>query len=539
LSDFIRATSIVQVAAALAEADIPIFAWRGESDEDFWWCIEQCIETESWSANLILDDGGDATNRMSKQFPALFRQLRGIVEESIPGVHRLYQMCSREPGAPSLLPCPAINLCDSVVKPRFDTYYMAREGIIDGLKRTTDVMLAGKTVCVCGYGYVGKGCSQALRQMGCIVFVTEVDPVCALQACMAGFPVVKLDDIIKKVDILVTCTGNKNVVTMRHFERMKSGCILCNMGHSNTEIDMSALQDKRLTWERVRSTVDHIIFPDGRRIILLAEGRLINMSCISFSSMVVSVTSCTEDVYLLPKKMDEYVASLHLPTLGAQLTELNDDQARYLGVNKAGPFKPHNYKYYRRISNLRAKNPHNCLFMSAGHLLCECFVAKQAAGQADVAAGPPHHRHHQRLAAHLHYLTDAVAAAVAEDPKPPTITGRAGRPRSSRKRQRLRRSSAARAARMHTSASTVQLRPTVWHPIDAHAGCNNRLAISRISQPTSDANKQLKLSRVATASSRDRRVSNRSNQSSINQLAGDEVLSQRFNQSNNSAQILR
>uniref|UniRef100_A0A1I8G4S8 adenosylhomocysteinase n=1 Tax=Macrostomum lignano TaxID=282301 RepID=A0A1I8G4S8_9PLAT len=323
------------------EADIPIFAWRGESDEDFWWCIEQCIETESWSANLILDDGGDATNRMSKQFPALFRQLRGIVEESIPGVHRLYQMCSREPGAPSLLPCPAINLCDSVVKPRFDTYYMAREGIIDGLKRTTDVMLAGKTVCVCGYGYVGKGCSQALRQMGCIVFVTEVDPVCALQACMAGFPVVKLDDIIKKVDILVTCTGNKNVVTMRHFERMKSGCILCNMGHSNTEIDMSALQDKRLTWERVRSTVDHIIFPDGRRIILLAEGRLINMSCISFSSMVVSVTSCTEDVYLLPKKM----ASLHLPTLGAQLTELNDDQARYLGVNKAGPFKPHNYKY--------------------------------------------------------------------------------------------------------------------------------------------------------------------------------------------------
>ncbi|PAA91800.1 hypothetical protein BOX15_Mlig008935g1, partial [Macrostomum lignano] len=368
-----------EVAAALAEADIPIFAWRGESDEDFWWCIEQCIETESWSANLILDDGGDATNRMSKQFPALFRQLRGIVEESIPGVHRLYQMCSREPGAPSLLPCPAINLCDSVVKPRFDTYYMAREGIIDGLKRTTDVMLAGKTVCVCGYGYVGKGCSQALRQMGCIVFVTEVDPVCALQACMAGFPVVKLDDIIKKVDILVTCTGNKNVVTMRHFERMKSGCILCNMGHSNTEIDMSALQDKRLTWERVRSTVDHIIFPDGRRIILLAEGRLINMSCISFSSMVVSVTSCTEalalielwifskdkeehekkeadfpdkffdrykkDVYLLPKKMDEYVASLHLPTLGAQLTELNDDQARYLGVNKAGPFKPHNYKY--------------------------------------------------------------------------------------------------------------------------------------------------------------------------------------------------
>ncbi|PAA48314.1 hypothetical protein BOX15_Mlig001977g2, partial [Macrostomum lignano] len=372
-----------EIAAALAEAGIPIFAWKGEDDQDFWWCIDQCIETENWTANLILDDGGDATNRMSKQFPALFRQLRGIVEESIPGVHRLYQMCSREPGAPSLLPCPAINLCDSVVKPRFDTYYAAREGIIAGLRHTTDVMLAGKYACICGYGNVGKGCAQALSRMCSIVVVTEVDPICALQACMDGFQVRKLDDIIKTIDILVTCTGNKNVVTLKHFERMKSGCIVCNMGHSNTEIDVSVLQDKRLTWERVRNTVDHIIFPDGRRIVLLAEGRLINMSCISFPSVVVSVTSCTEalalielwlfskekeehekrvkasggdfgekfsdrykkDVYLLPKKMDEYVASLHLPTYGAHLTELTDDQARYLGVSKAGPFKPHNYKY--------------------------------------------------------------------------------------------------------------------------------------------------------------------------------------------------
>uniref|UniRef100_A0A1I8F7V7 AdoHcyase_NAD domain-containing protein n=1 Tax=Macrostomum lignano TaxID=282301 RepID=A0A1I8F7V7_9PLAT len=289
------------VAAALAEADIPIFAWRGESDEDFWWCIEQCIETESWSANLILDDGGDATNRMSKQFPALFRQLRGnrLRSQSL----ALYQMCSREPGAPSLLPCPAINLCDSVVKPRFDTYYMAREGIIDGLKRTTDVMLAGKTVCVCGYGYVGKGCSQALRQMAAL---------CLLRRWIRS-------------------------ALCRLHGRLSLAAFCATWGHSNTEIDMSALQDKRLTWERVRSTVDHIIFPDGRRIILLAEGRLINMSCISFSSMVVSVTSCT------PRRIRSQPSPAYAGR--SQLTELNDDQARYLGVNKAGPFKPHNYKY--------------------------------------------------------------------------------------------------------------------------------------------------------------------------------------------------
>ncbi|XP_006823831.2 S-adenosylhomocysteine hydrolase-like protein 1 [Saccoglossus kowalevskii] len=345
-----------EVAAALAEAGFAIFAWKGESEEDFWWCIEQCICSNGFEANMILDDGGDATHLMFKKFPSIFKQIKGIVEESVTGVHRLYQLSKT-----GKLTIPAMNVNDSVTKTKFDTLYSCRESILDALKRTTDVMFAGKHVVVCGYGEVGKGCSAALKGLGAIVHVTEIDPICALQACMEGFRVVRLEEVIKYMDVIITCTGNKNVVTRQHLDRVKNGCIVCNMGHSNTEIDVASLRTPELTWERVRSQVDHIIWPDGKRIMLLAEGRLVNLSCSSVPSFVVSVTSTTQalalielfnapggrykqDVYLLPKKMDEYVASLHLPAFDAHLTELADSQARYLGLNKAGPFKPNYYR---------------------------------------------------------------------------------------------------------------------------------------------------------------------------------------------------
>ncbi|KAG7177970.1 Adenosylhomocysteinase-like 1-like [Homarus americanus] len=312
-----------EVAAALAEA------------EDFWWCIDKCINTENWQPNMILDDGGDATHLMLKKYPAMFKMIKGICEESVTGVHRLYQLSKA-----GKLTVPAMNVNDSVTKTMFDNLYSCRESIIDSLKRATDVMFGGKQVVVCGYGEVGKGCCQALKGLGCTVYVTEIDPV----------------------DILVTATGNKNVVTRDHMDKMKNGAIICNMGHSNTEIDVNSLRTPDLTWEKVRSQVDHILWPDGKRIILLAEGRLVNLSCSSVPSFVVSITSCTQalalielfnapagryksDVYLLPKKMDEYVASLHLPTFDAHLTELSDDQAKYMGLNKAGPFKPNYYRY--------------------------------------------------------------------------------------------------------------------------------------------------------------------------------------------------
>ncbi|KAK3866910.1 hypothetical protein Pcinc_027586 [Petrolisthes cinctipes] len=363
-----------EVAAALAEADHPIFAWRGESEEDFWWCIDKCLNAENWQPNMILDDGGDATHLMLKKYPAMFKMIKGICEESVTGVHRLYQLSKA-----GKLTVPAMNVNDSVTKTMFDNLYSCRESIIDSLKRATDVMFGGKQIVVCGYGEVGKGCCQALKGLGCTVYVTEIDPVCALQACMDGFRVMKLSEVIRQVDILVTATGNKNVVTRDHMDKMKNGAIVCNMGHSNTEIDVTSIRTEDLkwqtvkrqsnslrtpdlTWEKVRSQVDHVLWPDGKRIILLAEGRLVNLSCSSVPSFVVSITSCTQalalielfnapagryksDVYLLPKKMDEYVASLHLPTFDAHLTELSDEQAKYMGLNKAGPFKPNYYRY--------------------------------------------------------------------------------------------------------------------------------------------------------------------------------------------------
>ncbi|KAK7896205.1 hypothetical protein WMY93_021530 [Mugilogobius chulae] len=338
------------VAAALAEASIAVFAWRGQSEDDFWWCIDKCISGACWQPNLILDDGGDMTHWIQKKYPSIFKQLKGIVEES-----------TTESTAGQLL-VPAINVNDCVVKQKFDNLYCCKESVLDGLKRATDVMLGGKQVVVCGYGEVGKGCCAALKALGAVVYVTEVDPICALQAVMDGFKVIKLGEVIRQVDMVITCTGNKNVVVRKHLDRMKNRCIVCNMGHSNTEIDLASLHTPELKWVKVRPQVDHVVWPDGKRILLLAEGGLLNLSCSTVPSFVHSITATTQalalielynssdgryqqEVYLLPKKMDEYVASLHLRSFDAHLTELTVDQAKYLGVSRHGPFKPHYYRY--------------------------------------------------------------------------------------------------------------------------------------------------------------------------------------------------
>uniref|UniRef100_A0A8C6TG07 Adenosylhomocysteinase like 1 n=1 Tax=Neogobius melanostomus TaxID=47308 RepID=A0A8C6TG07_9GOBI len=317
-----------EVAAALAESGVAVFAWKGESEDDFWWCIDHCVNTEGWQPNMILDDGGDLTHWMYKKYPNVFKKIRGIVEESVTGVHRLYQLSKA-----GKLCVPAMNVNDSVTKQKFDNLYCCRESILDGLKRTTDVMFGGKQVVVCGYGEVGKGCCAALKALGAIVYITEIDPICALQACMDGFRVVKLCEIIRHVD-----------------DKLSMNCV------------QASLRTPELTWERVRSQVDHVIWPDGKRVILLAEGRLLNLSCSTVPTFVLSITATTQalalielynapegrykqDVYLLPKKMDEYVASLHLATFDAHLTELSDEQAKYLGLNKNGPFKPNYYRY--------------------------------------------------------------------------------------------------------------------------------------------------------------------------------------------------
>ncbi|KAF7661051.1 hypothetical protein LDENG_00269070 [Lucifuga dentata] len=345
------------VAAALAEGGTPVFAWKGEPKDDFWWCIEQCVSADAWKPNMILDDGGDLTHWIYKKHPSLFKKIKGIIEESVTGVYRLYQMSKA-----GKLCVPAMNVNDSVTKQKFDNLYCCKESILDGLKRTTDVMFGGKQVVVCGYGEVGKGCCAALKALGAIMYVTEVDPICALQACMDGFRLVKLSEVVRQIDMVITCTGNKNVVGRKYMDQMKNGCIICNMGHSNTEIDLASLRTPELKWERVRPQVDHVTWPDGKRIILLAEGHLLNLSCSTVPTFILSITATTQalalielynapegrykqDVYLLPKKMDEYVASLHLPTFEAHLTELTDEQARYLGLSKHGPFKPSYYRY--------------------------------------------------------------------------------------------------------------------------------------------------------------------------------------------------
>ncbi|XP_026991626.2 adenosylhomocysteinase like 2a isoform X1 [Tachysurus fulvidraco] len=345
------------IAAALAEAGIPVFAWKKESEDDYLWCIDRCVNIEGWEPNMILDDGGDMTQWVYKKYPQLFQSIMGIVEESVTGVHRLYEMYKTEKFC-----CPAININESVIKQKFDNFYCCKELILHGLKRITALPFGGKQVVICGYGEVGKGCCAALKGMKAVVYVTEIDPVCALQACMDGFQLVRLNEVIRVVDVVITCTGNRDVVIREHMDQMKNGCIVCNMGHSNTEIDVASLMTPELKWQHVRPHMDHIIWPEGKTIVLLAEGRLVNLSCSAVPVFVLSITETTQvlalielfnapeglykqGIYSFPKKMDECTALLHLQNFDTHLTELTDEQARYIGVNKSGPFKPNYYRY--------------------------------------------------------------------------------------------------------------------------------------------------------------------------------------------------
>ncbi len=343
-------------AAAIAAAGVPVFAWKGETDEEFDWCIQQTIEgPDGWRPNLILDDGGDLTVMMHEQYPDLMSDVKGLSEETTTGVHRLYDMAKA-----GTLKVPAINVNDSVTKSKFDNLYGCRESLLDGIKRATDVMIAGKVAVVLGYGDVGKGCAQAFRGMGATVMVTEVDPICALQASMEGYRVVRMDDVAGDADIFVTCTGNVNVITHEHMKSMRNEAIVCNIGHFDNEIDVAGL--RQYTWENVKPQVDQIIFPDGKRITLLAEGRLVNLGCAtghpsfvmsaSFTNQVLAQLELWQradkysvDVHVLPKELDEKVATLHLKKIGAQLTKLSQEQAEYLGLGTEGPFKPHAYRY--------------------------------------------------------------------------------------------------------------------------------------------------------------------------------------------------
>jgi adenosylhomocysteinase len=343
-------------AAAMAAAGIPTFAWKGETEEEFWWCIDQTIfGPDGWRPNMILDDGGDLTLVMHTKHPELLENVRGITEETTTGVHRLYEMMNK-----GTLLAPAINVNDSVTKSKFDNLYGCRESLIDGIKRATDVMIAGKVCVVCGYGDVGKGCAQALRGMGATVRVTEIDPICALQAAMEGFRVVTMDEAAPEGDIFVTCTGNVGVITRAHMDQMKDEAIVCNIGHFDSEIDIAGLRD--LPWENIKPQVDHVIFPDGKRLIVLAEGRLVNLGCATGHPSFVMSNSFTNQVlaqielwqhadryekkvYMLPKHLDERVAALHLKKIGAHLTALTAEQAEYIGVPVEGPYKAEYYRY--------------------------------------------------------------------------------------------------------------------------------------------------------------------------------------------------
>jgi len=345
-----------QAAAAIAAADIPVFAWKGETEEEFDWCIHQTIKgPDGWVPNMILDDGGDLTVMMHKDYPELLKEVKGLSEETTTGVHRLVEMAKT-----GELKVPAINVNDSVTKSKFDNLYGCRESLLDGIKRATDVMVAGKTAVVLGYGDVGKGCAQAFRGMGATVMVTEVDPINALQAAMEGFRVVEMDEVANQGDIFVTATGNVDVITLDHMKDMKNEAIVCNIGHFDNEIQVEALRN--FEWDNVKPQVDQVIFPDGKRITLLAEGRLVNLGCATGHPSFVMSASFTNqvlaqielfnnpgkysvDVHVLPKDLDEKVARLHLKKIGANLTELSDDQSAYLGIDKQGPFKPDHYRY--------------------------------------------------------------------------------------------------------------------------------------------------------------------------------------------------
>lgn len=343
-------------AASMAKAGVPVFAWKGETEEEYWWCVKQTITgPDNWHPNLILDDGGDLTMIMHSEYPALLKQIKGLSEETTTGVHRLYEMHKM-----GELKVPAINVNDSVTKSKFDNLYGCRESLIDGIKRATDVMIAGKIAVVCGYGEVGKGCASALRAFGATVLVTEIDPICALQAAMEGYRVVTMEDAAAIGNIFVTTTGNVRVITHEHMLQMQNEAIVCNIGHFDSEIDIASL--RQYQWENIKPQVDHVIFPDGKRIIVLAEGRLVNLGCATGHPSFVMSTSFTNQVlaqielwqhnekypigvYVLPKKLDEMVAKLHLQKLGAKLTTLTEEQAKYLNMSVDGPFKPEHYRY--------------------------------------------------------------------------------------------------------------------------------------------------------------------------------------------------
>ena len=343
-------------AAAVAAAGIPTFAWKGENEEEFWWCIDQTIfGPNDWRPNMILDDGGDITLVLHEKYHKELAAIRGISEETTTGVHRLNEMAKA-----GKLACPAINVNDSVTKSKFDNLYGCRESLIDGIKRATDVMIAGKNAVVVGYGDVGKGCAQALRGMGATVYITEIDPICALQAAMEGYRVVTMEEVAHLGNIFVTCTGNLKVITRAHMEKMPDQAIVCNIGHFDSEIDIAGIRD--LKWDNIKPQVDHVIFPDGKKIIVLAEGRLVNLGCAtghpsfvmsnSFSNQVLAQIELWQNsekydnkVYFLPKHLDEMVAKMHLQKIGANLTLLNKEQADYIGVPVEGPYKPEYYRY--------------------------------------------------------------------------------------------------------------------------------------------------------------------------------------------------
>ncbi len=343
-------------AAAMAARGVPVFAWKGETEEEYVECVKKTLSgPNGWKPNLLLDDGGDLTQIVHDDFPELLADIRGLSEETTAGVHRLYEMAKQ-----GTLKVPAFNVNDSVTKSKFDNLYGCRESLVDSIKRATDVMIAGKTVVVCGYGDVGKGCAQALRGLGASVCITEIDPICALQASMEGYRVVTLDDMASQADIFVTATSCKHVITHDHMAQMKNEAIVCNIGHFDLEIDVASLE--QYEWENIKPQVDHIIFPDGKRIILLARGRLVNLGCAtghpsfvmsnSFTNQVLAQMELWQhtdkydvDVYVLPKSLDEEVARLHLDRVGAKLTTLSNEQSEYLGIPVSGPYKPEYYRY--------------------------------------------------------------------------------------------------------------------------------------------------------------------------------------------------
>jgi adenosylhomocysteinase len=344
-------------AAAVADQGIPVFAWKGETEEEAVWCIEQTIDgPDGWKPNILLDDGGDLTLMMHEdRYAGYLDDVVGVSEETTTGVLRLYEMAKK-----GKLQVPAINVNDSVTKSKFDNLYGCRESLVDGIKRATDVMLAGKIAVVGGFGDVGKGSAESLRSQGARVLVTEIDPICALQAAMQGYEVVTMDEAAPRGDIFVTCTGNKDIITIDHMRAMKDRAIVCNIGHFDSEIQVAALRN--FEWQNVKPQVDEIIFPDGKRMILLAEGRLVNLGCgtghpsfvmsASFTNQVLAQielwknhANYKNEVYVLPKHLDEKVAMLHLAKLGAKLSTLSPEQAAYIDVAQEGPFKPEHYRY--------------------------------------------------------------------------------------------------------------------------------------------------------------------------------------------------